>query len=70
MKRFAYFTAAVISFMTISVGALPQTAIAQESSTNVTLSQTILPPACYDTVSVTETSTDYISVWECELQRP
>lgn len=69
MRRVAYFTAALLSFITISSGAVPET-VAAEPSTNVTLSQTILPPACYDTVTVTNGTTDYISVWECEIQRP
>lgn len=68
MKRFAYLFAAIASFVTISSAALPQTAAA-EPSTEVTLTQSILPPSCYDTVTVNQGTTDYIAVWECETQR-
>ena len=69
MKRILYLFAAVSVFATIGSTAFPHHASA-EASTKVQLSQTILPPSCYDTISTTGPTTDYISVWECEVQRP
>lgn len=69
MKRITYFFASFITVLAINTATVPRTASA-EPSTTVTLTQTILPPSCYDTVTVTEHSTDYIAVWDCEIQRP
>lgn len=39
------------------------------SDSRVTVSQQILTGTCYDTASQTQSGTDYIAVWECEIQR-
>ena len=43
----------------------------EQNSTIITLSQQIRPGTCYDSSAVNETITsiDYISVWDCQIQR-
>lgn len=69
MRRILYFIATIISVLATANGTVPSHASA-EPSTTVTLKQTILPPNCYDTITVTDQTTDYIAVWDCEIQRP
>lgn len=68
MKRLLYLFAAMSTMTTIASTAMPQQ-VSAEPSTTVTVTQTILPPSCYDQVMVTEHSTDYIAVFNCDVQR-
>ena len=70
MKKLNYLFASII--ITLALSVLPSGQVSAEpdaSSVNVTVSQTILPPNCYDTVNVSGNSTDYIAVFECYYQR-
>jgi hypothetical protein len=72
MKRFTHFALSLLSI--VAMYALPAHASAEaaeppSNQTRVTLSQTILPPSCYDTVSNLSGTTDYIAVFDCPYQR-
>ena len=45
-----------------------QNVYASTPATPVNLKQVIKSPNCYDTVSETNTTVDYITVWNCEVQ--
>lgn len=59
-------TIAVLTFMPF-FALSPEKA---EASSTTSFSQTILPPTCYDVVSVTGPTTDYIATFDCEYRQP
>ena len=70
MKRALLFSLSFALTVMIGIAPVVATAEAASNSRTVNVSQRILPPDCFDTVSKTGPTTDYIAVFECEYQRP
>lgn len=78
MKRFTYPQSphrsvgmpmiAVSISLIIAMLSSPSTA-AQDQTQQIAVSQQILTGTCYDTVRTSKMSVDYISVWDCTIQR-
>ncbi|MBA2279147.1 hypothetical protein H0V99_01765 [Candidatus Saccharibacteria bacterium] len=69
MKRILFLTI-VMTIMNLNVLQILTPSIAVESAATATFGQVILPADCYDTVIQNTQSIDYITAFDCNIQRP